>query len=182
MANGSKKGLAISGKYTITGSLARKFAAIAKAEGLPHDELAHIYIDNSVAVSMLADAKKRHAAVQSLARLLKKLPGVHRSIGTSEPGDAFWWTKFTIDIKHPLAWHVVQRLGYVLNYYSLEQKFECKFYPASPPPDLNGGPAEFLSWVIEAKLGCVDPLPIVKTLRAALPRTLSDSRAWKMYD
>jgi len=172
----------VSGRYSIAGGLAEKFKAVAKVNKLSHDQLAEILIDNGISVMTLADAKKRHAGVKALVRLLKKLPGVRGSVGMSELGDVFWWAKFSIDLKHPLAWHVIQRLAFVLNYYSIEQKFDCKFYPASPPPDLNGGPHEYLSWVIEARVGCVDPHPIVKVLRAALPRTLSDTKMWKLYD
>jgi hypothetical protein len=61
--------------------------------------------------------------------------------------------KLTIDIGHPLAWHVVQELGHVLNYLSTTERLPTTFKPVSPPPYLNGGPRAFLSWVIE----CADP-------------------------
>src|SRR5688500_17345460 len=60
-----------------------------------------------------------------------------------------WWVKFSLDISHRLTWNVVQELGHVLNYLSLNERLPTVFKPVSPPPYLNGGPAEFLSWVIE---------------------------------
>jgi hypothetical protein len=50
--------------------------------------------------------------------------------------------KFAIDIEHPLAWSVVQELGHVLNYVSLEERLPTVFMPVSPPPYMNGGPDE----------------------------------------
>ena len=57
--------------------------------------------------------------------------------------------KFVIVTDHPFAWQAVQELGYVLNYLSIEDRLPTVFYPVSPPPYLNGGPGEYLSWVIE---------------------------------
>jgi hypothetical protein len=57
--------------------------------------------------------------------------------------------KFSIDIGHPLAWHVVQELGHVMNYLSITDKLPTTFKPVSPPSHLNGGPRTFLAWVIE---------------------------------
>ena len=48
--------------------------------------------------------------------------------------DGYWWVTFTIDIEHPLAWSVVQELGHVLNYVSLEERLPTLFMPVSPPP------------------------------------------------
>lgn len=166
----------------LEGSVVSKFKDQAQALGLSLEDDAALMIDNGVAPEQLTADSARHAAVRRLAAVVRKLPGVHRSIGTSTPEEAFWWLKFSIDTEHPLAWHVIQRLGYVLNYYSLEYKFHVSFYPASPPPALNGGPREFLSWVIEARLRYVDPRPIHKALRQELPARLSSEAEWRLFD
>src|SRR5579864_4668321 len=87
---------------------------------------------------------------EPLKTYLAKVPSISDiSTGFSEGG--YWWVKFTIDIEHPLAWSVVQELGHVLNYISLEERLPTVFMPVSPPPYMNGGPGDFLSWVIESK-------------------------------
>jgi hypothetical protein len=82
-----------------------------------------------------------------LKAYLTRLPAVS-VLSTSPLGEPDWWLKIVIDIEHPLAWHVVQALGFVLNYISLEERLPTRFMPVSPPPYLNGGPGEFLAWVI----------------------------------
>jgi hypothetical protein len=84
----------------------------------------------------------------TLIDYLSKVPAITGKIGSGFSNDGCWWVKFAIDIKHPLAWSVVQELGHVLNYLSLEERLPAVFMPVSPPPYLNGGP-EYLSWVIE---------------------------------
>lgn len=165
---------------TIGRSLLPKFLAQAAAAGHRAEEHIEVLVDNGVAVDQLADAAARQKGVEALANLVRGLPGVE-AVGHSQAGSDFWWVKFSIDRRHPLAWHVVQRLGYVLNYYSLEHRFATVFMPVSPPPALNGGP-EFLSWVIEAKLGLLDPRPVVKALRGALPAARKSEKAWREYD
>ena len=87
-------------------------------------------------------------AFQKLETYLHRIPGIAGQItcGSEELG---WWVKFEIDIHHALAWHVVQELGHVLNYLSLNERLPTAFKPVSPPPSMNGGPSEYLSWVIE---------------------------------
>jgi hypothetical protein len=57
--------------------------------------------------------------------------------------------KFSIDVFHPSAWRTVQELGHVLNYVSINERLPTVFKPVLPPPYMNGGPVEFLPWVIE---------------------------------
>ncbi|MEL6761403.1 MAG: hypothetical protein AAFP04_13525 [Myxococcota bacterium] len=68
-----------------------------------------------------------------LTAYLEKLPSVRAPVrfGRETKG---WWVKFTIDIEHKLAWHVVQELGHVMNYVSLEERLPTVFKPVSPPP------------------------------------------------
>jgi len=89
-----------------------------------------------------------------------------------------WWVKFTIDIGHPLAWNVVQELGHVLNYVSLDERLPAVFMPVSPPPYLNGGP-EYLSWVIESKDKDFKPETCAEWLEGRLPRPVGKLKLWK---
>jgi len=105
---------------------------------------------------------------QKLLDYLIRVPSVQsddtlsRGIGCGEE-NGIWWIKFGIDIEHPLAWHVVQELGHVLNYLSIEEPLPTIFKPVSPPPYLNGGPKEFLSWVIECPIS-LTPSTVTKWL------------------
>jgi len=89
--------------------------------------------------------------------------------------------KFTIDIDHPLAWSVVQELGHVLNYLSLDERLPTVFMPVSPPPYLNGGP-DYLSWVIECKDKDFTPEICAEWLEGHLPRPVEDPEQWKHED
>lgn len=90
--------------------------------------------------------------------------------------------KFTIDISHPLAWNVVQEMGHVLNYISIKERLPTVFMPVSPPPYMNGGPDEFLSWVIEAKDPDFRPGTCADWLEGRLPQPVDDEAAWNIED
>jgi hypothetical protein len=113
----------------------------------------------------------------TLRDLLARVPSVTvlSSSNTTEP---YWWVKFDIDIRSRVAWNVVQELGFVLNYISVEERLPTVFKPVSPPPYLNGGPEEFLSWVIEAKLPFLDAKYVADTLEKYLPQPLQDEQKW----
>ena len=64
-----------------------------------------------------------------LTSYLRRVPAVGEAIGTGDEEER-WWCKFSLDIGHPLAWRVVQELGHVLNYLSLEER---------PPTVFKGG-------------------------------------------
>ena len=87
--------------------------------------------------------------------------------------------KFLIDIDHVLAWHVVQELGHVMNYMSLNDRLPTSFYPVSPPPYMNGGPRDYLSWVIERSDSSFTPGILVEWLEGHLPRLVDDLSKWK---
>jgi hypothetical protein len=89
-----------------------------------------------------------------------------------------WWCKFALDIKHPLAWRVVQELGHVLNYLSLEERLPTVFMPVSPPPYLSGGPDDYLSWVIETRDPTFSPSDCAEWLEGRLPRPVEDQSVW----
>jgi len=118
-----------------------------------------------------------HANLPRLVAYLERMPGV--SVLSSEvTRDAYWWVKLTIDQAHPLAWRVVQELGFVLNDLSLQEKLPTVFKPVSPPPYLNGGPEECLAWVIESTWNYIDPGWIAETLEGYLPKPVDDAAAW----
>ena len=60
--------------------------------------------------------------------------------------------------------------GHVLNYLSLNERLPTVFKPVSPPPYLNGGPAEFLSWVIECSDDSFTPSRATEWLAGRLPK------------
>src|SRR5579864_3746389 len=111
---------------------------------------------------------------------LTKVPAIVLPIGSGVGDDARWWVKLVIDINHPLAWRVVQELGHVLNYVSLDQRLPTVFMPVSPPPYMNGGPRDFLSWVIESSDATFTPSACAECLAGRLPRPVDDPEQWKL--
>jgi hypothetical protein len=91
---------------------------------------------------------------------------------------SIWWVKFSLDINHPLAWNVVQEFGYVLNCLSIAEPLPTVFKPVSPPPYLNGGPRDFLSWVIECPSDLMSPDTVAEWLEGGLPRPVDDISQW----
>jgi hypothetical protein len=114
----------------------------------------------------------------TLVSYLRRIPAVGHAVGTGRFDDGNWWVKLSIDISHPLAWNVVQELGCVLNYISLNERLPTVFMPVSPAPYLNGGPAEFLSWVIESKDSSFKPGTAAKWLESRLPNPVEDVSQW----
>ena len=105
------------------------------------------------------------------------MPAVDGAIGTGID-EGLWWVKFRIDIEHPLAWQVVQEIGHVVNYVSVNEKLPTAFYPVSPPPYMNGGPDEFLSWVIENKDPEFTPDLMKTWLECRLPQPVKNEAQW----
>ena len=87
--------------------------------------------------------------------------------------------KFSLDITHPLAWNVVQEFGHVLNYLSVEERLPTVFKPVSPDPYMNGGPDDFLSWVIECESSDFRPGTCAEWLEGRLPRPVDDLDQWE---
>src|SRR5882762_5009877 len=104
-----------------------------------------------------------------LLNFLATCPAIHQPVGHGVFDNGTWWIKFRIDIRHKLAWNVIQEFGFVLNYVSLEQRLPTVFYPVSPPPYMNGGPLQFLSWVIESKEKDFSPKLLTEWLEGRLP-------------
>lgn len=119
---------------------------------------------------------------ERLKDYLAKVPAITGQIGSGFFENGCWWVKFAIDVDHPLAWSVVQELGHVLNYLSLDERLPTVFKPVSPPPYINGGPRDYLSWVIESRSKDFMPDTCVEWLEGRLPRPVTDSELWKNTD
>ena len=117
-----------------------------------------------------------------LVAYLRRVPAVSHSIGFGEFDNGNWWLKFSLDTANPLAWNVVQELGCVLNYLSQEERLPTVFKPVSPAPYLNGGPTEFLSWVIESTTHSFGPDEAAEWLEGRLPRPVDDLAQWEAQD
>jgi len=120
-------------------------------------------------------------AFSTLDEYLKRVPGINVPIAFGGDTNG-WWCKFQIDIDHRLAWNVVQEFGQILNYLSVEERLPTVFKPVSPPAYLNGGPREFLSWVIECSDPDFRPGTLMKWLEGRLPRPVDDESQWPAKD
>lgn len=115
---------------------------------------------------------------ESLRALLARCPAIQKTIGVGVYDGGGWYAKFGIEIHHKLAWNVVQEFGHVLNYVSLEEPLPTVFKPVSPPPYLNGGPNEYLSWVIECRDNSFTPDMAAAWLESRLPSPVDDENEW----
>ena len=114
---------------------------------------------------------------------LKRVPAVRKNcVGVGDIDGGGWWVKFGIDLSHKRAWQTVQELGHVLNYLSLNDRLPTVFKPVSPTPAMNGGPEDFLSWVIE----CSDPdftrEEAAEWLNGRLPNPVEREESWSAND
>jgi hypothetical protein len=118
-----------------------------------------------------------------LLAYLRRVPALDAAaIGSGKLDDGNWWVKFRLDLSHPLAWHVVQEFGCVLNYLSIDERLPTVFMPVSPAPYLNGGPQDFLSWVIESRDPAFKPGTAAEWLEGRLPRPVEDLAQWASDD
>ena len=117
-------------------------------------------------------------AFNSLIDYLSKVPSIEGEIGKGSDEDGRWWVKFEINIHHEFAWNTVQELGHVLNYLSIDERLPTNFHPVSPPPYMNGGPDEFLAWVIKCYDPSFKPGAGVKWLEGRLPQPVDDLSQW----
>ena len=111
---------------------------------------------------------------------MERIPAVQKPIGKGADENGFWWIKFAIDIADPLAWQVVQEFACVVNYISVTERLPTVFYPVSPAHYLNGGPRDYLSWVIETKDKDFKPGTLLKWLEGRLPRPVDDLSQWEI--
>jgi hypothetical protein len=122
------------------------------------------------------------SAFHELESYLSRMPALVSPFGSGFDESGRWWIKFGIDIDHPLAWRVVQELGHVLNYLSVNEQLPTVFKPVSPPPYMNGGPREYLSWVIECHDPDFQPRTTAEWLEGRLPRPVDDLSQWTIDD
>ncbi len=118
-------------------------------------------------------------AFTTLIDYLTRIPSVDGPIATGCYEDGNWWVKFSIDISHEFAWQTVQEFASVLNHISIDQQLPTRFTPTSPPPYLNGGPDDFLSWVIESTHRDFKPGNCMKWLECRLPNPVDDISQWR---
>lgn len=116
-----------------------------------------------------------------LVNFLKNVPAIDPNMGSGFFESGIWWVKFKIDIEHPLAWHVVQQLGHILNYISIQDRLPTVFTPVAPPSG-NGGPNDCLSWVIESTNIDFTPALCTEWLEGRMPSPVNDLAAWEEID
>ena len=119
-------------------------------------------------------------AFTKLIEYLEKVPAIYGTIGSGSDNDGCWWVKFEIDINHQFAWHTVQEMAHVLNYMSIDERLPTSFHPVSPPPYMNGGPVEFLWWVIECHNPEFRPGTCAEWLIGRLPNPVEDLEQWAL--
>ena len=162
----------------LSDELAGRLDGEARGLGLSPQERVTEILDRAVApAENLAPGAVAEGLVR-LRRFLEKVPAV-TVLSVSKENAPRWWVKLKIDIASDLAWDVVQALGHVLNYWSLKERLPTVFMPVSPPPYLNGGPEEFLSWVIEATIPFADAGLVADVLEETLPSPVADPEQWR---
>jgi plasmid stability protein len=162
---------------TIPDNLFDRLKLEASELGKTIEERAIDILESSIAPESNFDKAYIDQGLQDIKALLTKIPCV-QFVATSKIGEPFWWLKFGIDINSEIAWNVVQELGHILNYLAVDEKLPTTFYPVSPPPYLNGGPEEFLSWIIEPSIPFVDTNSIHTYLEVRLPESYDKEENW----
>lgn len=122
------------------------------------------------------DRSPHEKKLSKLVAYLNRLPGTQASAGRfTKEG---WHVSLLIDIDHSLAWNVVQELGFFCNSPSIGQGSGLEFFPISPPPYLNGGPREFLSWTLSHTGSNFSPSEVAKSIEGVLPQPVEDEAEW----
>ena len=121
-------------------------------------------------------------SLDNLLSFLTMVPAIKSQISSGILEGGFWWIKFRIETEHPLAWQVVQEIGHVVNYLSINERLPTVFYPVSPPPYLNGGPEDFLSWVIESTSINFTPDLLKEWLESRLPNPVGAFESWDIVN
>jgi hypothetical protein len=153
----------------------------ARSLGMTPQRRAAEIVEHGITPAASRGQKRPTQGLQKLQAYIARIPAI-QVVSASAASEARWWIKFDIDIHHPLAWNVVQELGHVLNYISVTERLPTVFKPVSPPPYMNGGPEDFLSWVIEAEEPFLDAGYIADMLEGRLPRPVEDETQWDESD
>lgn len=124
--------------------------------------------------------KKDAVFFHPLVEFLQRIPAVKKDVPIYywRHQDGLWSVTLRIDTRHPRAWHAVQELAYVLNGLSVAEVLPASFMPMSPPPYLNGGPRESLSWQIESRSADFTPNDVKEWLESRLPNPVDDIEQW----
>lgn len=162
---------------TIPDDLAERLIQEANGLNKTVEERLTDILNRNLALQKNFDKDYIQAGLENIKTLLAKVPCV-QSVTTSGKGEALWWIKFGIDINSRIAWIVVQELGHILNYLSVDDKLPTSFYPVSPPPYMNGGPEDFLSWIIEPVIPFVDTNNVFDYLDGRLPENYDKEENW----
>lgn len=117
-------------------------------------------------------------SLKKLTAYLLRIPSINPTIATGEFENGLWWIKFRINIEHKLSWKVIQELGHVVNYLSINERLPTIFYPVSPPPYLNGEPKDYLSWVIESTSKDFSATELYEFLEERLPNPVENLSEW----
>jgi len=156
-----------------------KIKRLANDSNQSIEAVIHKFLEENIYLGEELKHEKIQHYLKDIENLLKQIPTINTvTSGINPRGD--WSVRFFINIQHKLAWNVIQELGFILNGISLSEKLPTVFMPVSPPPYLNGGPEEYLSWVIESKTKNVNPRMICEILQERLPNPLSDEDQWIM--
>jgi hypothetical protein len=115
---------------------------------------------------------------ESLISFLLRVPAVQSEISQGFYDDKNWWVKISLDVENRLAWNVVQEFGHLFNSLSLEERLPTAFYPVSAPPYMNGGPADFLYWMIDSKEPSFTPNKAKEWMEGRLPNPVDDLNEW----
>lgn len=124
-------------------------------------------------------SRKKKPQTEKLTEFLRHLPAVREPIDSSHGRDGRWQVRFYLNLDHPLAWNVVQELAFVLNWLSVSEQLPARFYPVSPPSYLNGGPRQFLAWIIESESPEFTADQAAEYLAGYLPQPPDDLSQWK---
>jgi hypothetical protein len=161
--------------------LERRITAEACQLGKSTEERIIDALEGSIAPAQNLEPGFLTEGLSRLEAFIRSIPCV-TWLSVSKADEPYWWLKFDIDIRSPVAWHVVQALGSVLNYLSIEERLPTVFMSVSPPPYLNGGPEQFLSWAIEAKIPFLDAGYIAEVLEGRLPQPVDNLEQWLSVD
>jgi hypothetical protein len=157
--------------------LAQRVVLRSTSRGLAPAEFLEQVLDRIVTPRENLEPGALERGLEQLRVLLVRIPPVH-VISTSKPTATVWWVKLKIDLDSPIAWNVIQNLAFVLNGISVQERLPTVFKPDSPPPYLNGGPRQYLSWVVEATIPLLNAGVIAGLLEERLPEPLEDEDAW----
>jgi hypothetical protein len=157
--------------------IAERLRLICQQSRSTAEESVFQILDGALPPEETIDEAEIQQGLEKIKELLGRIPAVGL-MGSSKPGEPYWWIKFRIEIESKIAWNVVQELGHVLNYLSFEERLPTTFYPVSAPPHLNGGPKTFLYWVIESTMPFVDTHFVYEYLEGKLPKNVEKEESW----